>query len=118
MIYCPRIDRYLSASRDKTIKYWSLNSDIPEFNLLSHDLVVTALSSNKENDMLMSGSRDNKLVLWDLKTGRIISNAQISRNLVKKKENTKFYSRMDMNIIKFKSLLRLPMFFGQSIKIC
>lgn len=104
MIYCPRIDRYLSASRDKTIKYWSINSDLPEFNLLSHDLVVTALSSNKENDMLMSGSRDNKLVLWDLKTGKIISNAQISRNLVKIRKHK--ILTLECKIIKFKSFLR------------
>lgn len=72
----------MSASRDKTIKYWSVNSEKPEFNLLGHDLVVTALSSNNENDMLISGSRDNKINLWNLKTGQIISTAQISRNLV------------------------------------
>ena len=83
MLYCPRNDRYLSASRDKSIKSWNINSDTPEFNLLGHDLVVTAISANKENDMLISGSRDNKIVLWDLKIGQIISTAQISRNLVK-----------------------------------
>ena len=83
VIYCPRVGRYLSGSRDKTIKYWNVDSDTPEYNLVSHDLVVTALASNRENDMLISGSRDNRLILWDLKTGKIIYTAQISRNLVK-----------------------------------
>ena len=82
VLYCPKIDRYLSGSRDKSIKSWSINSDKPELNMTGHDLVVTALSANQENDMLISGSRDNKIVLWDLKSGNIISTAQISRNLV------------------------------------
>ncbi len=82
MIYCNKIDRYLSSSRDKTIKMWSDTNHNYEMNMQGHDLVVTSIASDPGNQFLMSGSRDNVLNLWDLSNGKLVSSVNISRNLV------------------------------------
>lgn len=89
-----------SASRDRSIRFWSLNSDAPVQKLLGHELVVPAIdfspgrfvserSSNVgnrisvlDNSRLVSGSRDNKVMFWDTKTGQILKSITIGRNLV------------------------------------
>ena len=35
-----------------------------------------------DNSILVSGSRDNKVIFWDTRTGRIIKAIMIGRNLV------------------------------------
>ncbi len=35
-----------------------------------------------ENSVLVSGSRDNKVIFWDTKTGQILKTIMIGRNLV------------------------------------
>jgi WD40 repeat protein len=35
-----------------------------------------------ENSILVSGSRDNKVIFWDTKTGQILKTIMIGRNLV------------------------------------
>lgn len=82
VIYCSKIDRYLSSSRDKTIKMWSLSNSSSEMNMQGHELVVTSIASDPENNYLMSGSRDNILNLWDLSNGKLVLSANISRNLI------------------------------------
>jgi WD40 repeat protein len=36
----------VSASRDRTIRLWNINSDLPVQKLLGHELVVTAIDFN------------------------------------------------------------------------
>ena len=35
-----------------------------------------------ENSVLISGSRDNKVIFWDVKTGQQLKTIMIGRNLV------------------------------------
>lgn len=82
VIYCSKIDRYLSSSRDKTIKMWSEANQSCEMSMQGHDLVVTCIATDPGNNFLMSGSRDNVLNMWDLSNGKLVSSVNISRNLV------------------------------------
>lgn len=82
VIYCKKIDRYLSSSRDKTIKMWNISDSNCEMNMQGHELVVTSIATDPENNLLISGSRDNILNLWDLSNGKLVSSANISRNLI------------------------------------
>ena len=89
-----------SASRDRSIRFWNLNSDAPVQKLLGHELVVPAIDFSPgrfvlkqignarqrvfflDNSRLVSGSRDNKVIFWDTKTGQILKSIMIGRNLV------------------------------------
>ena len=74
----------MSASRDKSIKLWSLSQPTCKLDMSNgHTLVVNGLGINTENTFVISGSRDNNLNLWDLQTGKLLLTSHISRNLVR-----------------------------------
>ncbi len=56
VVYCSKIDRALSASRDTTIKLWSQSSEKHVLSLDGHDLVVTALATNSGNIFCYCGA--------------------------------------------------------------
>lgn len=103
VLYGHALNLVVSASRDRTIQFWNTNSDLPVQKLLGHELVVTAIDFNPgrfvffsihekkalmlflsflDNSVLVSGSRDNKVIFWDTKTGQILKTIMIGRNLV------------------------------------
>ncbi len=101
VLYGHVVNLVVSASRDRTIRFWNTNSDSPVQKLLGHELVITAIDFNPgiyifmykiintfkicfiiENSVLISGSRDNKVIFWDTKTGQILKTIMIGRNLV------------------------------------
>lgn len=45
-LYCSKLDKYVSASRDKSIKLWNLKNDAPDLVLNGHELVVTAIATD------------------------------------------------------------------------
>ncbi len=46
VLYGHVINLVVSASRDRTIRFWNINSDSPVQKLLGHELVVTAIDLN------------------------------------------------------------------------
>ena len=64
-------NRIASCSYDKTIKIWKSNppySDIPIKVLREHSYYVISLLYIKERDVIISGSRDKTLYLWNMST--------------------------------------------------
>jgi WD40 repeat protein len=49
VIYCSHIDRYISASRDKSIKMWLNSNSNCELDMIGHELVVTCITSDPRN---------------------------------------------------------------------
>jgi WD40 repeat protein len=46
VLYGHAVNLVVSASRDRTIRFWNTNSDLPVQKLLGHELVVTAIDFN------------------------------------------------------------------------
>ena len=64
-------NRIASCSEDKKINIWKSNppySDSPIKVLEGHSFFVTSLLYIKERDILISGSRDDTLHLWNMST--------------------------------------------------
>ena len=48
----------VSSSRDRTIRFWNTNSDIPVQKLVGHELVVTAIDLNPGRDFFFRYIKD------------------------------------------------------------
>ncbi len=66
---------FASASLDRSVKVWGLNSSVPHFQLEGHDRGVNCLSyySGGERPFLVSGADDNLVKIWDYQTKTCIA---------------------------------------------
>ena len=69
---------FASASLDRSVKVWGLNSSVPHFQLEGHERGVNCISyySGGERPFLVSGADDNLVKVWDYQTKTCIA-AQI-----------------------------------------
>ncbi|KAG7481026.1 hypothetical protein MATL_G00062340 [Megalops atlanticus] len=79
----PGTSLIFSASRDKTVLMWDMNSgDGPLKEFCGHELVVNGLAISPDGSRMCTGSRDNSMCLWDIESGECLQKNTISRNLV------------------------------------
>ncbi len=64
--------RALSASADKTLKVWDLETGMPLHSLEGHSNVVDCDAVYADGGRALSASWDTTLKVWDLETGRIL----------------------------------------------
>lgn len=66
---------FASASLDRTVKVWGLNSSVPHFQLEGHDRGVNCVSyyQGGERPFLVSGADDNLVKVWDYQTKTCIA---------------------------------------------
>lgn len=76
-------DWLASGSCDKTIRFWNLSSLSEIRCLYGHTGWVLSLCLEGTGSSLWSSGRDNKLINWDVKTGEIIREVQMSANVTK-----------------------------------
>lgn len=62
----------VSASSDKSIKIWSLNTGQEYYTLRDHYEVVSTVDISDNGKILVSGSHDKTLKVWDLENGALI----------------------------------------------
>ncbi|OMJ26269.1 Beta-TrCP [Smittium culicis] len=72
-IYCIQLDKYkfVTGSRDKSIKIWDMNSLVCIRTLYGHTASVLCLKYDDE--IIVTGSSDSTIIVWDMNTGSIIS---------------------------------------------
>jgi len=70
---------FASASLDRSIKVWGLNSSVPHFQLEGHERGVNCVSydvGNTGRPFLASGADDNTVKIWDYQTKTCIATLQ------------------------------------------
>lgn len=76
----------ISAGRDAKIYAWKMHDEGKQIIYAGHGLTVTAIDLDAvvadSPRMLVSGSRDAQVCLWDLLSGKQVHSAKIERNLV------------------------------------
>ncbi len=71
-----------SASDDKTIKIWNLNTRELLQTLTGHSDAVSAVAIAPSGDVLASGSWDKTIKIWNLKTGELLNTLESHRGLI------------------------------------
>lgn len=64
-----------SASGDRTVRLWDLNTESPEHTLSGHNGWVMYVAFSPDGSMLASAGADNNVLLWDPETGEQIGHA-------------------------------------------
>jgi WD40 repeat protein len=60
-----------SASDDKTVIIWNLQTRKIKYKLTGHSKKVNTVTFSSDNKYAISGSNDGKVIIWDLSTGEI-----------------------------------------------
>lgn len=76
-----------SCSRDKTVRVWRKGIKQPIQTLFGHEMNVTCIDyffneGSLIHGLLVSGSRDAAIRVWDIETGTSINTRKLYRNLV------------------------------------
>ncbi len=61
----------VSASSDRTLKVWNLESGVCKCTLTDHSRWVSAVTITPDGDRAISGSWDRTLKIWNLRTGAL-----------------------------------------------
>ena len=72
--FTPDSTRVISASSDRTVKVWDVETAQELFSFNGHQDAVYALAVSPDGTWLASGSNDATVQLWSLKTGKRIGN--------------------------------------------
>jgi centriolar protein POC1 len=62
----------LSASDDKSVKLWDIDTQKFKASYSGHNNWVNSAQVNQEMTLLCSGGEDKKLVIWDIETKKQI----------------------------------------------
>ncbi|WP_200320496.1 nSTAND1 domain-containing NTPase [Sphaerospermopsis aphanizomenoides] len=69
----PDGDKIVSASADNTIKLWSIKGKLLDTFLITNNAVNVVRFSNKNNDIIVSGSEDGYLILWKIVDDKLVN---------------------------------------------
>jgi WD40 repeat protein len=67
----PAGDRFLSASRDETVRLWDIESGEELRVLRGHSDTVNSVSASPDGGRVITGSADGTLIVWDLSGGEV-----------------------------------------------
>lgn len=70
--FSPNGNKILTASEDKTLKLWDVETGREVKSYIGHNDAVNACRFSSDGSRIISGSADKTLKLWDVNTGEII----------------------------------------------
>ena len=81
---CCLKDRLLLGSREGPIKVWDISVSTPValLDLQGHRSVVVSIAASETHNVVLSGSRDVQLRLWDVRTGMSVRTMEGHTNTV------------------------------------
>jgi COMPASS component SWD3 len=64
-----RDEHLVTASDDKLVKVWSIAEQKVVQTFSGHGGFVSCLAVNPRSDLILSGGYDNRIKMWDMRTG-------------------------------------------------
>lgn len=80
--FSPNDTKFLTASDDSTIKIWDFSGGVEESALTGHGWDVKTADWHSTKGLIVSGSKDHQVKLWDPRTSRCLTTLHGHKSLV------------------------------------
>lgn len=70
--FSPNGTKLASGSGDKTVRFWDIHTQTPEFTCTGHTAPVLALSWSPDGQKLVSADENGAIYVWDPETGKAL----------------------------------------------
>ena len=84
LAFSPNDSKFVTACDDATLKIVDFASSLPESSLTEHNWDVKTVDWHPTKGLLVSGSKDHQIKLWDPRTGRCLTTLHGHKNTVSK----------------------------------
>lgn len=84
LAFSPASNKFVTASDDGSMKLWNFNEGIEERVFTGHGWDVKAVDWHQSKGLIVSGSKDNLVKLWDPRTAKCLSTLHGHKNTVSK----------------------------------
>ncbi|KAF2677879.1 WD40 repeat-like protein [Lentithecium fluviatile CBS 122367] len=80
----PTDSKFVTCADDTTLKIWDFTSSTEESTLTGHGWEVKSVDWHPQKGLLVSGSKDHQVKLWDPRTGRCLTTLHGHKNPISK----------------------------------
>lgn len=84
LAFSPGSNKFVTASDDGTMKLWNFNEGLEERMFTGHGWDVKTVDWHQSKGLIVSGSKDNLVKLWDPRTAKCLSTLHGHKNTVSK----------------------------------
>ncbi|CCG81404.1 Polyadenylation factor subunit 2 [Taphrina deformans PYCC 5710] len=84
LAFSPASNKFVTASDDGSMKLWNFNEGIEERTFTGHGWDVKTVDWHQSKGLIVSGSKDNLVKLWDPRTAKCLSTLHGHKNTVSK----------------------------------
>lgn len=84
LAFSPSSSKFVTASDDGSMKLWNFNEGIEERLFTGHGWDVKTVDWHQSKGLIVSGSKDNLVKLWDPRTAKCLSTLHGHKNTVSK----------------------------------